>query len=83
MAVGVVDALEVVDVEHDQAHPRAAALGSLDLVGDDLLEAAVVEQAGQLVGDRLALDRVVQVRVLDRDAGLAGEVAEQLALARR
>ena len=43
----------------------------------------MVEQAGQLVGDRLALDRLVEVDVLDRDAGLVGEVGEQLALARR
>ena len=81
VAVGVVDALEVVDVEHDQAHVAAEALGALDLLEDDLLEAAVVEEAGQLVGDRLALDRLVQVDVLDRDAGLLGEVGEQLALA--
>ena len=40
-----------------------------------------LNRPGQLVGDRLALDRVVQVRVLDRDARLAGEIAEQLALA--
>ena len=79
--VGVVDALEVVDVEHDQPELVAEAPRALDLGRDDLLEAAVVEQAGQLVRDRLALDLLVQVDVLDRDRGLVREVLEQLALA--
>ena len=81
--MGVVDALEVVDVEHDQAELVAVAAGALDLGGHDLLEAAVVEEAGQLVGDRLALHGLVQVDVLDRDARLVGQVGEQLALAVR
>ena len=81
VAVGVVDLLEVVDVEHDQAELVVVAAGALDLRRHDLLEAAVVEQPGELVGDRLAGDRLVQVDVLDRDRGLVGEVGEQLALA--
>ena len=59
------------------------AAGALDLGRHDLLEAAVVEQAGELVGDRLALHGLVQVDVLDRDRRLVGQVGEQLALARR
>src|SRR5215217_4619173 len=81
--VGVVDALEVVDVEHDEPHLGAVALRPLDLLGDDLLEAAVVEEAGQLVRDRLALDGLVEVDVLHRHRGLVGQVGEELALARR
>ena len=56
---------------------------ALDLGGQRLLEAAVVREAGELVGDRLALDGLVQLDVLDRHAGLGGEVVEELALARR
>ena len=58
------------------------APGALDLDRHDLLEAAVVEQPGQLVGDRLALHGLVQVDVLDRHRRLAGEVVEQLPLGR-
>ena len=61
----------------------AVAAGALDLGGHDLLEAPVVEEAGELVGDRLALHGLVQVDVLDRDRRLVGEVGEQLALAVR
>jgi hypothetical protein len=42
VAVGVVDRLEVVDVEHDQADARLEAPRALDLVGQRLLEAPVV-----------------------------------------
>ena len=39
-----------------------------------------LDRPGQLVGDRLALDGLVQADVLDRHGRLAGEVVEQLAL---
>ena len=39
-----------------------------------------VEQARELVGDGLVLDGLVEVRVLDRNGGLADEVSEQVAL---
>ena len=66
-----------------QAERLAEALGALDLGGHGLLEAAAVEQAGELVGHRLALDRLVQADVLDRHRRLLGEVVEELALGRR
>ena len=72
--------LEVVDVEQHEPERLLEAPGALDLGRHRLLEAAAVEQAGELVGDRLALDRLVQPDVLDRDRGLAGEVVEELAL---
>ena len=81
VAVGVVDALEVVDVEHDQPELLLEPAHALDLRGHDLLEAAVVEEAGELVRDRLALDRLVQADVLDRDRRLAREIGEELLLA--
>ena len=39
-----------------------------------------LNRPGELVGHRLALDRLVQADVLDRDRGLLGEVVEELAL---
>ena len=47
------------------------------------MERARVGEAGELVGDRLALDRLVQGRVLDRHDGLPGQVLEQLLLLAR
>ena len=80
VAVDVVDLLEVVDVHHHQAQRAVEAPRALDLAVERGVQLADVREPGQLVGDRLALDGLVEVRVLDRDARLAGEVLEQLAL---
>jgi hypothetical protein len=53
MTVGVVDRFEVVNVEHDQAQGMAMAADLLDLDAEELPEAAVRGEPGQLVGDRL------------------------------
>ena len=47
------------------------------------MRARDVGEPGELVGHRLALDRLVEARVLDRDHRLAGEVLEQLLLLAR
>jgi hypothetical protein len=52
MAVLVVDALEVIDVEHDHRQLTAAALDPGHLGGQAFLEIAAVVDAGQGVGDR-------------------------------
>ena len=52
MAEGVVELLEVIDVEHQQRERETAALRALDLEGQALVEMAVVVEAGQAVGDR-------------------------------
>ena len=80
MPVGVVHLLEVVDVDHHEADVVVEALGALDLLVEQLVEVADVREPGQLVGDRLARDPAVQVRVLERDGGLRREVGEQVAL---
>ena len=54
VAVHVVDLLEVVGVEHQQAAARRVRGERL---GDDLGEVAAVERAGQLVGARAQLGR--------------------------
>ena len=53
MAVRVVDALEVVEVDDGDAERRAGESGGLDLAPQHLLRAAVVEQPGEPVGGGL------------------------------
>ena len=65
MAERVVDALEVVDVEHHEADVGAEAAASLDLGVERVVEVIAVVEAGELVGDGLQAHRLVQVHVLD------------------
>ena len=78
MAEGVVDLLEVVDVEHHDAHVGTEAPASLDLGVERVVEVVAVVQPGELVGHGLEADGLVQVDVLDRHRGLAGQVGEEL-----
>ena len=61
MAVGVVEDLELVDVDHEDPDgvPRAPALGEQR---DELLEVAAVRQPGQGIGRGLGLGGPVRVR---------------------
>ena len=74
--VGVVDPLEVVEVEHDQAERRAVANGLLQV----LAEGGVVEQPGQPVGLGAHLDVAEDLRVLDGDGHLGREQLDELEL---
>ena len=78
MAVGVVEGLERVEVEHQQREraPSAAAIVLVELP----LERAVVAQPGQGVVLGPDLDRAVGLGVLEGDRGLAGEQLGQLEL---
>ena len=78
MAVGVVDGLEVVDVEHDQADRVVVAADLLDLGVEELLEAAVIRQTGQLVGDRLAAHLEMELDVLERERRLRSQRPQHL-----
>ena len=53
VAVGVVDRLEVVDVDRDRGEQAAVAAQTRELDLEPLVEAAAVEQAGERVGARL------------------------------
>ena len=69
----VVDQLEVVQIgEHDRELP-AEPLPPGDLRVERIEKAPTVDEARQLVGDRLPLDDVVEPRVLERDRSLGGE----------
>src|SRR5690606_3579797 len=54
--VSLVDALEVVDVEHRARERVAEALGSLELFREAGVEVTVVVEARQLVADRQPLE---------------------------
>jgi hypothetical protein len=45
----VVEALELIDIGHDDGHAAAIAAGALDLLGDAKLEKSAVENAGQAI----------------------------------
>ena len=75
----VVDVPEVVEVQHDQAERRAVA----DAPFEPLLERAVVEQPGQVVGPGADLDRLEDLRVLERDRHLRREELDELELLAR
>ena len=55
----VVDLLEVVDVDEDQAEMIAGALAAADFGGDLFLEEGVVVQAGETVADNELLELLV------------------------
>ena len=79
VALGVVDALEVVEVEHDEGERVAVALGPGDLRLEALLEPAAVQRAGQRVAARdagqLVAVRAVVARLPRADPGRVDEAA--------
>ena len=79
VAEGVVDGLEVVEVEHDQAE----RLARLDAPLEPALERPVVEEPGQVVGLGADLDGAVDLGVLEGDRDLGGEELDELELVLR
>ena len=80
VAVRVVEALEVVEVEHEERQWRTVPLRLRHLLLEPLVEVAVVVEPGETVGDRLQLEGLVQASVLERHGGLVGEDLDQLDL---
>lgn len=83
--VGVVEALEVVDAEEQQAQRQAGARGDSKLAVQVLFELPTVVQAGQGVGAALGVDLGVQLGCGQRAGSGEGEVAqrEELVVAER
>ena len=69
--VGVVDGLEIVDVEHDQADRMVVAANLLDLGIEQLLEAATIRETGQFVRDRLATNLKMELMFSSASAASA------------
>ena len=67
MAVQVVDQFEAVEAEHDQRQRPPMTVGASELLVQVLLEGAMVQQAGQPVGGRFALQGRERVGLRERD----------------
>ena len=65
MSVGVVDLLQLVDVEEGHRQGRLVALGARDLFLEAVVEVAVVVDSGERIGVGGALQPFVQLRDLD------------------
>ena len=76
--VGVVDALEVVEVDDDHAH--GASVGVRERRAQSLLAAPVVEQAGQAVGPDLLAQMVALARGVVGERGHRREALDELDL---
>ena len=77
VTVRVVDLLEVVEVEHDDAERAAGGRRGLDLPPQALLRAAVVEQAGEPVRGSLLAQVLALARRLVRERGHRGEALDE------
>ena len=76
----VVDLLEVVDVDHHDRDVRVLGGGERQLAPKALVEVAVVVEAGQRVGLRLALQAGADVGVVERQRRRVAEPLRQLEL---
>ena len=66
MPIDIVDALEVVDVEHEQGDRVVGPAGVRECLTKTLVEGAVVEEAGEGIGLRLVLEAGADLRVVER-----------------
>ena len=76
----VVDALELVDVEHQERHRVAGTARAHQLRAETLVEVAVVVEAGERVGLRLVLEPGTDLRVVERERGRVAEPLRELEL---
>ena len=83
VSVHVVDALEVVDVEHEDGNRTVRPARLLQRVQQSLVEASVVEQAGERVRLRLVLEASPDLGVVERERGGIGEALCKLELVGR
>src|SRR5204863_1052128 len=77
VAVAVVDALEVVEVEEDERDGQARATLAIDLLLEGLEQEAPVVEPCERVADRLVEPLLVVAHVLEGDRELAHEQAQQ------
>ena len=83
VTVHVVDALEVVDVEHQDRDGLVRSARVLQRGEQPLVEAAVVEEAGQGVRLRLMLEARANLRVVECECGRIGEAPARGRIRRR
>ncbi len=76
--MGVVDLFEVVEVDEEQAEAGLGdGCGQLDLLVQQGVEVACVEEAGAVVGDGELVDELDGAGVLDGDGGVVAEDAQE------
>jgi hypothetical protein len=80
VSVGVVDALEVVEVHDQQRHFRAQAAGAGELSGQMHEHVAGVLQPGERIGERVLLRLLEHERVIEHGRRLLGDAVEQPAV---
>ena len=80
VTVHVVDALEVVDVEHEHRDRLVRAARLLQRGQQPLVEAAVVEEAGERVRLRLMLEARANLGVVECERGGIGEALREVEL---
>ncbi len=80
VSVDVVDALEVVDVEHQHRDRRVRPARLLECVQQLLVEGAVIEEPGERVGARLMLEPLADLCVVECERGGVGEPAREVEL---
>ncbi len=73
---GVVDRLEVVEVDEEHAHRLAHPAGAHQFLLDPVLEEPAVGQSGEGVVPRHVRDLLEQVEVLQRGGGLIGKAGQ-------
>ena len=83
VAADVVDALELVDVEHEQGDGVACTARACQLCAEPLVEVAVVEEAGQRVRLRLVLEARTHLRVVEGERCSVAEPLRELELVLR
>ena len=79
VAVLVVDALEVIDVDHQAGEGLVGALGARQLLAQARVQVAAVVEAGEEVGQPAAHQARAVHRVLDADGGDHAQVREEVA----
>lgn len=77
VTVAVIDGFEVVEIEEDEAEVSAGASSSKDLFLKHLLEAALVVEAGAVVGDGEGLDFFDGAGIFNGDGGVVAEDVEE------
>jgi hypothetical protein len=83
MAMGVVDRLEVVEVQRDDRDRPPVARGARQLLPASEMERALIRQAGERILGCLALQAFDQARVRQRDRRLRRVGAERRGVVRQ
>ena len=82
MAVDVVDAFEVVHVDHQHRHGTSAATRPSDLGSEAFVKIAMVVETGERVRLRLVLEPCPDLRVVERKRGCVGKSLRKLEFVR-